>query len=183
MLAYILAIVVFLGSLAFYLAPFFYPEIHRKGDFYLSGIGMFYALVLWVCAGRITGGVLLGQIAGVSLLGWLALETASLRRSSTSPEAQTEITPQIQEKITNFFQTEWAAIPLLAPLVGLFRPQESEQIPAETEALTTPETTITEEEQTEAELEIPSQEETETVTTATEESTIEDIATPLATET
>jgi hypothetical protein len=50
MLAYILAIAVAVSSLALYLAAFFLPEVHRKNDFIWSGVGLFYALVLWVCA-------------------------------------------------------------------------------------------------------------------------------------
>jgi len=62
-LAYLLAIAAALGSFALYISAFFFPEVHRKSDFYWSGLGLFYALVLWVCAGRITGAVLLGQMA------------------------------------------------------------------------------------------------------------------------
>lgn len=91
MLAYILALAVGLGSLGIYLAAFFLPEIHRKTDFYWSGLGLFYALVLWVCAGRITGGVLLGQIASVALLGWFGWQTLTLRRQLVPPTQQTEI--------------------------------------------------------------------------------------------
>lgn len=89
MLAYILAIAVALGSLAFYIAAFFYPEIHRKSDFAWSGVGLFYALVLWVCAGRMTGAVLLGQTAGVALLGWFAWQTLVLRRALTPANQRT----------------------------------------------------------------------------------------------
>lgn len=91
MLAYILALVVGLGSFALYMAAFFFPEVHRKNDFIWSGVGLFYALVLWVCAGRITGGVLLGQIAGVSLLGWLSWQTFSLRRQVSPLDQQTAL--------------------------------------------------------------------------------------------
>ena len=80
MLAYILALAVGIGSLAIYMAAFFFPEVHRKSDFIWSGVGLFWALVLWVCAGRITGGVLLGQTAGVALLGWFGWQTLTLRR-------------------------------------------------------------------------------------------------------
>ncbi|HEY9853688.1 MAG TPA: Ycf66 family protein [Leptolyngbyaceae cyanobacterium] len=91
MLAYILALLVGFSSIGVYLAAFFLPEIHRKSDFYWSGVGLFYALVLWVCAGRITGGVLLGQIAGVSLLGWFGWQTLTLRRQLIPVEQQTEL--------------------------------------------------------------------------------------------
>ncbi|MBD2091584.1 hypothetical protein H6F67_17205 [Microcoleus sp. FACHB-1515] len=80
MLAHILALTVGLLSFALYMSAFFFPEVYRKSDLTWSGIGLFYALVLWVCAGRITGGVLLGQTASVALLGWLGWQTINLRR-------------------------------------------------------------------------------------------------------
>jgi cytoskeletal protein RodZ len=108
MLAYILALAVGLGSLGIYLAAFFFPEIHRKNDFIWSGVGLFYALVLWVCAGRITGSVLLGQVAGVALLGWSVAQTLSLRRQLTPrlsqqtelPSAE-EVKNTVEEKVSN----------------------------------------------------------------------------------
>ena len=96
MLAYVLALAVGLGSLGVYLAAFFFPEIHRKNDFIWSGVGMFYALVLWICAGRITGGVLLGQVASVALLSWSVTQTLSLRRQLTPRQQQTEL-PSAEE--------------------------------------------------------------------------------------
>jgi hypothetical protein len=99
MLAYVLALVISLGSLAIFLAAFFFPEVHRKEDFIWSAIGLFYALVLWVCAGRITGGVLLGQMASVALLGWFGWQTLSLRRALALPEQRTPISPELQEKL------------------------------------------------------------------------------------
>ncbi|MBD1849196.1 Ycf66 family protein [Leptolyngbya sp. FACHB-711] len=84
MLAYILAIAVALGSLSLYLAAFLLPEVHRKYDLIWSGVGLFYGLVLWVCAGRMTGGVLLGQVASVSLIGWFGWQTLKLRLVETS---------------------------------------------------------------------------------------------------
>ncbi|MBW4575549.1 MAG: Ycf66 family protein [Aphanothece sp. CMT-3BRIN-NPC111] len=103
MLAYILALAVGLGSLGIYMAAFFFPEVHRKDDFIWSGVGLFYALVLWVCAGRITGGVLLGQIAGVALLGWFAWQTLTLRRQLMPVEQQTEVPSKekLQEQLSN----------------------------------------------------------------------------------
>ncbi len=108
MLAYVLALAVGLGSLAIYLAAFFFPEVHRKNDFIWSGVGLFYALVLWVCAGRISGSLLLGQVAGVALLGWSVGQTLSLRRQLTPRSSQTELPSTeevkntVQEKVSNF---------------------------------------------------------------------------------
>lgn len=103
MLAYILALAVGIGSIGLYLAAFFFPEVHRKTDFIWSSVGLLYALVLWVCAGRITGGVLLGQIASVALLGWLGWETVKLRRELTPAAEQTAIpsSEAVQDKLTN----------------------------------------------------------------------------------
>jgi hypothetical protein len=99
MLSYILAIAVGLASLSLYLATFFVPHVHRKDDLILSGLGLFYALVLWTCAGRITGGVLLGQVAGVTLLGWFMWETVSLRGILAKPDPETVISATTQAKI------------------------------------------------------------------------------------
>jgi Ycf66 protein N-terminus len=152
MLAYILAIAVGLGSIALYLAAFFYPEIHRKEDFYLSGLGFFYCLVLWVCASRITGGVLLGQIAGVSLLGWFAWQNLTLRRAIAHPGETLEISTLISEKIESLLQIGWVAA-ILTPIINLFRQPEPE-----IQSATVPEvaTTALPEEETEQERELPS---------------------------
>jgi hypothetical protein len=91
MLAYVLALAVGLGSLAIYLIAFFFPEIHRKNDFIWSGIGFFYALMLWVFAQRINGGLLLGHVASVALLGWFGWQTFSLRRQVTPKAQQTPV--------------------------------------------------------------------------------------------
>ncbi|MEG4530984.1 Ycf66 family protein [Microcoleus sp. D2_18a_D3] len=91
MLAYFLALAVGLGSFSIYMAAFFFPEVHRKSDFTWSGVGLFYALILWACAGRITGALLLGQMAGVAMLGWFAWETLTLRRQVTPIAEQTPI--------------------------------------------------------------------------------------------
>lgn len=101
MLTYILAFVVGLGSFALYMTAFFFPELHRKGDLIWSGVGMFYALVLWVCAGRITGGVLLGQMASVGLLGWFGWQTLIMRRVLTPLDQRTAIpdTGDVQERL------------------------------------------------------------------------------------
>lgn len=108
MLAYVLALVVGLGSFFLYMAAFFFPEVHRKNDFIWSGVGLFYALVLWVCAGRITGGVLLGQTASVALLGWLCWQTLTLRRQTTPLDQQTALpsSEELKASLSNLSNPE-----------------------------------------------------------------------------
>jgi Ycf66 protein N-terminus len=91
MLAYILAVLVGTGSVGLYLAAFFFPEIHRKHDFIWSGVGCFYALVLWIYARQETGGILLGQVTSVVLLGWFGWQTFKLRRQLVPVNQQTPI--------------------------------------------------------------------------------------------
>ncbi len=91
MLANLLAVVVGLGSLGFYLAAFILPEVHRRSDFFWSGVGMFYAVVLWYCARQMNGAVLLGQTASVGLLLWFGYQTLLMRRETTPPNQQTPI--------------------------------------------------------------------------------------------
>lgn len=102
MLARILALIVGLGGFSLYMVAFFFPEVHRKSDFYWSGLAMFYGLVLWVCAGRITGGVLLGQMAGVALLGWFGWQTLMLRRELTPAFERTEISAEVSDRAREF---------------------------------------------------------------------------------
>ena len=83
MLTYLLAIAIGLASVGLYATTFALPEVSRKNDLIWSGVGLFYALVLWVCAGRITGGVLLGQMASVALIGWLGWQTIESRWNET----------------------------------------------------------------------------------------------------
>lgn len=137
MLAYLLALVIAIGSLVFYLAAFFLPEVHRKYDFIWSGVGLFYALVLWICAGRITGGVLIGQIAGVSLVGWLGWQTLTLRRALIPTDQQTPIPTQAEliAKILQILPIE-PIKGLIAKITGFFgnllgKRQNSAQTPAE----------------------------------------------------
>lgn len=108
MLAYVLALVVGFESFALYMAAFFFPEVHRKNDVLWSGVGMFYALVLWVCAGRITGGLLLGQTASVILLGWLGWQTLALRRQVAPFDQQTPLpdAEQLKSQWTQLSKTE-----------------------------------------------------------------------------
>ena len=145
MLAYILAVAVGLSSLALYMAAFFFPELHRKSDFYWSGLGLFYALILWVCAGRITGAVLLGQTAGVALLGCFAWQTISLRYILVAPEERTEVDPDLLGKIKGFLPTK---------LFTSFTNRSSKTAP-EVEVEEEKDTSEASEANTEVELELP----------------------------
>lgn len=91
MLANVLAVLLGLGSLIFYLTAFFYPEVHRRSDFLWSGLGLFYAVVLWFCAGQMTGAVLLGQMTAVALLLGLGWQTLTVRREKTPVYQQTPV--------------------------------------------------------------------------------------------
>ncbi len=148
MLAYILAFVVGLGSLAIYIAAFFFPEIHRKHDFIWSGVGFFYALVLWVFAPRISGGLLLGHLASVALLIWFGWQTLSLRRQLTPQTEQTPVpSPEniktgIQEQMTKLSLQERLA-QVQQSLGNLFRGAKSQT--QQTITQKTPESPKTEE--------------------------------------
>jgi hypothetical protein len=69
-----------MGSIGLYVAAFFFPEIHRKPDFIWGGVGLFYALALWIYAKEMSGGILVGQAASVALLGWFGWQTVKLRQ-------------------------------------------------------------------------------------------------------
>ena len=91
MSAYILAIIIAITSIILYLSAFLSPGLHRQDDFLWSGIGLFYALVLWVCAERITGGILLGQSAAVILVVSFGWQTVRLRRVIADPENKIDL--------------------------------------------------------------------------------------------
>ncbi|MBD2067107.1 hypothetical protein H6F93_06130 [Leptolyngbya sp. FACHB-671] len=114
MLAHILALTIGFGSFGLYMSAFFFPEVHRKNDFTWSGVGLFYALVLWVCAGRITGGVLLGQTASVALLAWLGWQTLALRRALTPRDQQTQL-PGSAKSLGEAFQNGWKQLQTTLP--------------------------------------------------------------------
>jgi methyl-accepting chemotaxis protein len=80
MLTYLLADVVAIASIGLFVAgAFLLPSIKRESDVIWSGVGLFYALVLFACAGQVRGGLLLGQIAGVALMGWLGWQAFGSR--------------------------------------------------------------------------------------------------------
>ncbi len=96
-LADTLSALIGLSSVAFYIAAFFYPEVHRRSDVVWSGLGMFYALILWLCAGQMTLAALLGQVAVVALVLGLGWQTLTIRRQKTPVYQQTPvvITPEV----------------------------------------------------------------------------------------
>ncbi|MGG6240814.1 Ycf66 family protein [Nodosilinea sp. AN01ver1] len=89
----VLAIAVWLGSIALYGAAFFFPEVHRRHDFFWSGVGGFYGLVLWFSAVQTSPTELVGHLASVVLLGWLGWQTLTLRRKRTPLDLQTPLSP------------------------------------------------------------------------------------------
>ena len=97
MFAHVLAVLLGLGSVVFYLAAFFYPEVHRRSDFLWGGLGLLYAAVLWFGAEQMTGLVLLGQVAAIALLLGLGWQTLTVRREKTPVYQQTPIvlTPEV----------------------------------------------------------------------------------------
>lgn len=91
MLSYALAIAVALSSLVLFSTAFLMSDIHRQDDFLWSGVGLFYALVLWFCARNITGAVLLGQAAAATMLVSYSWQTLKLRKAVANPEQAEEI--------------------------------------------------------------------------------------------
>ena len=85
MLSYALAIAVTLSSLVLFSTAFLIADIHRRDDFLWSGVGLFYALVLWFCARNITGAVLLGQAAATVLIVSYSWQTLKLRKAVANP--------------------------------------------------------------------------------------------------
>ena len=84
MLAYILGLVVGTSSLLILVKAVLAKDPRKEAnlfqtDIFWSGVGLFYGLALWVCAERITGALLLGQIASVCLIGWLVVQVQEMR--------------------------------------------------------------------------------------------------------
>jgi hypothetical protein len=121
MLAYFLAIVVAFVSVTLYLTAFFRSQIHRQDDFLWSGLGLFYALTLWICASRITGAVLLGQLAIVTITIAFIWENRQLRQTIT---ASTESNQALEG-----FSLLSLILSLLAKLPELIQKKESKSQP------------------------------------------------------
>lgn len=129
MLVHILAIAVGLGSVLLYLAAFFFPEVHRKHDFFWSGVGCFYALVLWADAGQITSTELVGHVASISLVAWFGCQTLSLRRKRTPRDLQTPLTDEswqvFRQEMTSLGTAWLKRLPIIG---GLFPVARSEHL-------------------------------------------------------
>jgi Ycf66 protein N-terminus len=91
MLPYFLATFMAIISLILYLNAFISPKIHRQDDFLWSGLGLFYALILWICSGRITGAVLLGQLAIIAVAIAFIWENRQLRKIITAESESNEV--------------------------------------------------------------------------------------------
>lgn len=112
MLPYALAIAVGLSSSVLFLTAFFLKDIHRQDDFFWSGIGLFYALVLWFCATSITGAVLLGQLAAVALLLAYFWQVIKLRGAIANPETRENLDRfSVVNSLKNFFRRSPKTIP------------------------------------------------------------------------
>ncbi|MEM9244971.1 MAG: Ycf66 family protein [Cyanobacteria bacterium P01_F01_bin.153] len=82
-----LAVLVALGSVGWYGLAWMFPALSRRYDVVLAGAGLFYGLVLWVCAGKVTGAIALGQLAILGLLGALGYQVLQLRGGATEEMA------------------------------------------------------------------------------------------------
>ncbi len=161
MLAFILSIAVGLASVVFFFSAFFAPRLHRKDDFLWSGVGFFYALVLWLCAQRLTGAVLLGQVAASVLLLSFAWQTLKLRGMIANTVGM--------EEVKSFSVLDWLSgglkkKPVVMPSkTKIEPPQPSPEVPVETKAAEE----ITPSQETKVIVEVPEAEE-EIISTPTE---------------
>lgn len=95
LIAQILAIAIGLSSLCLYLIAFLIPALYRKWDLVWAGFSLFYALILWVCAGEfdtLSVSLLTGQGVSAILLGWLGSQTIYCRWVSI-PDSQKATIP------------------------------------------------------------------------------------------
>ena len=116
MLSYALAIAVATSSLVLFLTAFLMSDIHRKDDFLWSGVGLFYALVLWYCARNITGAVLLGQAAATALLVSYSWQTLKLRRAIANPDKAAEINNfSVLQKVNGLLKRKQPTVQPTAP--------------------------------------------------------------------
>ncbi len=106
MLNYVLGWAVSLGSLGFYLAGYLLPEVRRKQDAIWSGVGLIYALALLTNGDRISFGLLIGQLASATLIGWFGWQTLQHRRDLSNAVSQTPI-PNSVQNVFPFLKQGW----------------------------------------------------------------------------
>jgi hypothetical protein len=113
MLSLLLGVLVTLLGLALYLTAVLLPALGRSVDLFVSGLLMFYGLVLWFCAERFTGALLLGQLAVIALFTALEAQVLRSRWGALSPEQQIEI------RQGRTLQQQWLAIRQLRPVPSM----------------------------------------------------------------
>ncbi len=106
MLNFLLGWTVALGSLGFYLAGYLLPEVRRKKDAIWSGIGLIYALALLTNGDRVSFGLLVGQLASATLIGWFGWQTLQQRRDLSDAISQTPI-PNSVQSVFPFLKQGW----------------------------------------------------------------------------
>ena len=142
MLSYALAIAVALSSLVLFSTAFLMSDLHRQDDFLWSGVGLFYALVLWYCAKNITGAVLLGQTAATALLVSYNWQTLKLRKAIASPAKAAEINNfSVLQSITGLLKRNKSQVKSATPGKTPTKPQVTEQEIAIPETTSQPTTT------------------------------------------
>ncbi len=119
MLTYVLVWIITLGSLGLYLAAYLFPEVHRKNDFLWGGVGLFYALILWANAKTMPSGLLMGQIASVSLIIWLGQETLRQRQRLAPANTLLPTPGSVSDRLRGLVIQAWRLIePLATTLLG-----------------------------------------------------------------
>ena len=128
MLSYALAIAIAISSLVLFSTAFFMSDLHRQDDFLWSGVGLFYALVLWYCAKNITGAVLLGQAAATILLVSYNWQTLKLRKAIANPEKAGEINNfSVLGSVTGLLKRKKSQAKSTAPSKSETKPTLTEQ--------------------------------------------------------
>ncbi|MGF1603950.1 MAG: Ycf66 family protein [Thermosynechococcaceae cyanobacterium] len=116
MLTYVLVWMISLGSLGLYLIAYLFPEIHRKNDLIWGGVGLFYGLILAANAKTMPGGLLVGQIASVSLIFWLGQQMLSQRQLLVTEDIPRLEPGSIRDRIRTLVIQFWN---LIEPLITL----------------------------------------------------------------
>lgn len=116
-----------LGSLSIFLAGVIFPELSRKNDLIWVGVGLLYALILSANKANMGAGLIVGQMAGVSLTVWLGWQTMTQRRELTAPDKKTPV-PEWLQKIIDVITPLWAkAYGAIASQLGLEQSSDEEE--------------------------------------------------------